>query len=83
MGERQKGRNDLRLASLRRDKEWVALAREVATEIVDQDPELTEHPELSDELSLMLGDRRSRVPNEKLEFVGLLKIFGGPGRAAR
>ena len=23
MGERQKGRNDLRLASLRRDKEWV------------------------------------------------------------
>ena len=56
MGERQKGRNDLRLASLRRDKEWVALAREVATEIIDRDPELTEHPELSDEISLMLGD---------------------------
>ena len=30
MGERQKGRNDLRLASLRRDKEWVAKARSVA-----------------------------------------------------
>jgi ATP-dependent DNA helicase RecG len=37
MGTRQKGRNDLRLASLRRDKEWVAKAREVAFELVDGD----------------------------------------------
>jgi GNAT superfamily N-acetyltransferase len=35
MGERQKGRNDLKLASLRRDREWVAAAREVAFELVD------------------------------------------------
>ena len=56
MGERQKGRNDLRLASLRRDKEWVSLAREVATEIITQDPELTEHLELSEEVDFMLGD---------------------------
>ncbi|HPB45675.1 MAG TPA: helicase-related protein, partial [Microthrixaceae bacterium] len=35
MGERQKGRNDLRLASLRRDREWVGIAREVAFELVD------------------------------------------------
>ena len=56
MGERQKGRNDLRLASLRRDKEWVELAREVATEILTQDPELTDHPELREEVDLMLGD---------------------------
>ena len=56
MGERQKGRNDLRLASLRRDKEWVSLAREVATEIVTQDPELTDHLELSEEVDFMLGD---------------------------
>ena len=56
MGERQKGRSDLRLASLRRDKEWVKLAREVATEIITQDPELTEHLELSEEVDFMLGD---------------------------
>ena len=56
MGERQKGRNDLRLVSLRRDKEWVSLAREVATEIITQDPELTEHLELSEEVDFMLGD---------------------------
>ena len=32
MGERQKGRNDLKLASLRRDREWVARARDIAFE---------------------------------------------------
>ena len=37
MGERQKGRSDLKLASLRRDRELVGLAREVAFEIVDGD----------------------------------------------
>ena len=35
MGARQKGRNDLRLASLRRDRAVVASAREVAFELVD------------------------------------------------
>ena len=44
MGERQKGRNDLRLASLRRDKEWVATARDVAIEMLDAD--LRSHPAL-------------------------------------
>ena len=56
MGERQKGRNDLKLASLRRDKEWVAAAREVAIAIIDVDEELDEHPGLADELDLLLGD---------------------------
>ena len=40
MGERQKGRNDLKLASLRRDREWVAIARDVAVDLVDADPAL-------------------------------------------
>ena len=35
MGERQKGRSDLKLASLRRDRPWVERAREVAFAIVD------------------------------------------------
>ncbi|NDH88057.1 MAG: ATP-dependent DNA helicase RecG, partial [Actinobacteria bacterium] len=56
MGERQKGRNDLKLASLRRDKEWVAAARQVAIEIIDADEELDHHPGLADELELLLGD---------------------------
>lgn len=59
MGERQKGRNDLRLASLRRDKEWVQLARESALEIIDQDPDLVKHPQLDAEVNLILGDREA------------------------
>ena len=55
MGERQKGRNDLRLASLRRDKEWVVKAREVAIEILDADPDLRRHPALADEIEFVLG----------------------------
>ena len=56
MGERQRGRNDLRLASLRRDKEWVATARDIAVEMLDADPDLLGHRELSDEIELLLGD---------------------------
>jgi ATP-dependent DNA helicase RecG len=56
MGERQKGRNDLRLASLRRDREWVERARAAAFELVDADRELRVHRELRVELELLLGD---------------------------
>jgi ATP-dependent DNA helicase RecG len=56
MGERQKGRNDLKLASLRRDKEWVATARDVATEMIAADPDLGRHPGLADEIDLLLGE---------------------------
>ena len=56
MGERQKGRNDLKLASLRRDREWVQRARDVAFELIDADPTLAAHPMLADEVELFLGD---------------------------
>ena len=56
MGERQKGRNDLKLASLRRDKEWVLRAREVAFDLVDADPDLAAHPALRDELAWFLDE---------------------------
>jgi ATP-dependent DNA helicase RecG len=59
MGERQKGRNDLKLASLRRDREWVERAREVAFELVGNDPSLSAHPVLAEELGLLLGDEDS------------------------
>ncbi|MCD9624970.1 ATP-dependent DNA helicase RecG [Rhabdothermincola salaria] len=56
MGERQKGQNDLKLASLRRDREWVVKAREVAVELVDADPGLDRHWLLGEEVELLLGD---------------------------
>jgi ATP-dependent DNA helicase RecG len=57
MSTSQKGRSDLKLASLRRDRNLVELAREVAFEIVDADPELAAHAELADELTLLFSER--------------------------
>jgi len=56
MSTAQKGRSDLKLASLRRDRELVELAREAAFEIVDGDPDLSRHPLLLDELDLLFTD---------------------------
>ena len=56
MSSAQKGRSDLRLASLRRDRDLVRLARDAAFEIVDPDPSLDAHPELRDELALLITD---------------------------
>ncbi|MGI9596480.1 MAG: ATP-dependent DNA helicase RecG [Acidimicrobiales bacterium] len=56
MGERQKGRNDLKIASLRRDREWVVRARQVASELVDDDPDLNRHPDLAAEIERLLGE---------------------------
>jgi ATP-dependent DNA helicase RecG len=52
--DRQKGRSDLKLASLRRDREAVVQARAAADRIVDDDPDLVDHQELADELRLFL-----------------------------
>jgi ATP-dependent DNA helicase RecG len=59
MGERQTGRNDLKLASLRRDREWVERAREVAVAIVDGTDGgdgLAGRPALLDEVALFLDE---------------------------
>jgi ATP-dependent DNA helicase RecG len=56
MSTSQKGRSDLKLASLRRDRKLVELAREVAFEIVDADPELAGHTGLADELALIFSE---------------------------
>jgi ATP-dependent DNA helicase RecG len=56
MGERQKGRSDLKLASLRRDREWVAKARDVAFRIVDGGGGLEAYGELLDEVALFLDE---------------------------
>jgi ATP-dependent DNA helicase RecG len=57
MSTAQKGRSDLKLASLRRDRALVEAAREAAFEIIDADPELTGQAALADELDLMFSDR--------------------------
>jgi ATP-dependent DNA helicase RecG len=56
MGERQKGRSDLKLASLRRDRTWVERAREVAFTIVDGEGGLESHADLLDEVALFLDE---------------------------
>ena len=56
MNTAQKGRSDLKLASLRRDRELVELARAVAFEMVDADPLLDGNALLRDELALLFTD---------------------------
>jgi len=56
MSTAQKGRSDLKLASLRRDRELVQLARDAAFELVDADPDLVQHALLRDELDLLFTD---------------------------
>ncbi|MEP1123097.1 MAG: hypothetical protein ABJH68_04305 [Ilumatobacter sp.] len=57
MSTSQKGRSDLKLASLRRDRKLVEQARASAFAIVDGDPDLATHPLLADELDLIFSDR--------------------------
>ncbi len=57
MSTAQKGRSDLKLASLRRDRALVEAAREAAFEIIDADPELAGQAALADELDLVFSDR--------------------------
>jgi ATP-dependent DNA helicase RecG len=54
MNVAQKGASDLRIASLRRDRDLVERAREVAAAIVDADPTLERHAQLRDEIALLL-----------------------------
>jgi ATP-dependent DNA helicase RecG len=61
MGTRQKGRNDLRLASLRRDKAVVARARDVAFRLVDDDGIPAA---LEDELAVLLPEGDDDVAGE-------------------
>jgi ATP-dependent DNA helicase RecG len=58
LGARQKGRTDLKLASLRRHRELVVKARDVATAILDDDPELTDgrYRMLWDEVELFVTE---------------------------
>jgi ATP-dependent DNA helicase RecG len=57
LGEQQKGRHSsLKLASLRRDRDLIELARSVAFELVDADPTLSGNDVLADEVGALLDD---------------------------
>ncbi len=58
LGARQRGRSDLRLASLRRDEEILIESRDVALELV-RDGRLEENAELVDELKLFVDDEEA------------------------
>ncbi len=64
LGARQKGRSDLKLASLRRggDRDLVMEARAVAEAVLDSDPGLGHHLELVEEL-------RAFIDEEEAEFL--------------
>ncbi|HMC52462.1 MAG TPA: helicase-related protein, partial [Acidimicrobiales bacterium] len=59
LGTRQKGRTDLKLASLRRDKDLVGQARDVAFDIVDRDPALGSNPELEAEVRFLVDEEEA------------------------
>ncbi len=54
MNSIQKGASDLKLASLRRDRDLIDMAREAAFSIVDADPTMVNNAGLLDELDLLL-----------------------------
>ena len=54
MNSMQKGASDLKLASLRRDRDLIDIAREAAFSIVDADPTMVNNAGLLDELDLLL-----------------------------
>ncbi len=54
LGTRQKGMSDLKLASLRRHRNTVGRARDIAFEIVDADETLAGNPDLAEELRLLV-----------------------------
>ena len=59
LGTRQKGRSDLKLASLRRDRDLVVAARAVAESILDGDPQLSADPLLFEEVELFVGEEQA------------------------
>ena len=79
MNTAQKGRSDLKLASLRRDRELVALAREVAFEIVDADPMLDEQPAAARRAAPAVHRRRRSVPVQELTPIAACAV----GQTAR
>lgn len=59
LGARQKGRSDLKLASLTRDRGLLDDARSVAEAITAADPTLAGHQAMEDEVRLFLSEEEA------------------------
>ena len=60
LGARQKGRSDLKLASLRRgDRPLVEAARQVADDLLDRHPDLAGDEVLAEEIRLFVGEEEA------------------------
>ena len=59
LGARQRGRSDLKLASLRDDQDLLFMAHDAATKLVGPSDDLSEHPDLVDELRLFIDDEEA------------------------
>ncbi|MFQ5523233.1 MAG: ATP-dependent DNA helicase RecG [Acidimicrobiia bacterium] len=55
-GTRQSGMKDLKIADILKDFDLLTAARRDAFQLVAQDPDLSQHPELADEIRALLGD---------------------------
>jgi len=55
MDKMQSGRSDLRLASLKHDRELIEAARTVAVDLVGDDPTLSNYPAFREEIEIVLG----------------------------
>ena len=55
-GERQSGFSDLKLGRIPRDEPIVVETRRVAEDILDEDPDLSQHAQLREEVEDLLGD---------------------------
>jgi ATP-dependent DNA helicase RecG len=55
-GSRQSGMADLKLADILADFDTLVEARREAFALIDDDPELEAHPELKEEVRVLLGD---------------------------
>ncbi len=56
-GTRQSGVKDLKLANILEDFDLLVAARKDAFGLVDSDPDLSDHPQLGEEVRAMLGER--------------------------
>jgi ATP-dependent DNA helicase RecG len=59
LGSRQKGRSDLKLASLVRDRPLLEEARTVAEAMTADDPQLAQHEDMADEVRLFLSEEEA------------------------
>ena len=61
--QKQSGRNDLKLASLARDRIWVERAREIAAQLVDEKGRLGRYPLLDGEVQWFIDRRDDEAEN--------------------